>query len=204
MIALASEAPDKQTYLQRPDLGRRLSAESRGQLDKLSPATDYDLSIVVADGLSALAAQLHAPAVLASLVPMLLEKRYRLSPLALVRFGRVAVMDSLGTALTARIGLILIGERPGLGAADSLGGYLVFAPAPGKTDADRNCVSNIRPAGLKPAEAAETLFYLIEQINQKQISGVSLKDERTSVHLPGRMTHHGATENTEARSDELD
>jgi ethanolamine ammonia-lyase small subunit len=181
LVTLASEARDRQSYLQNPDLGRRLSADSLARLQNFCPAGEHDVSIVVADGLSAFAAQSHAAAVLASLVPRLVNKGHRLAPAALVRFGRVAIMDRIGAAMHSRVGLILIGERPGLGAADSLGAYLVFAPSIGKTDADRNCVSNIRPAGLPPSEAAATILYLIEQMLERQTSGFGLKDERKNV-----------------------
>jgi ethanolamine ammonia-lyase small subunit len=177
-ITLRTEAGDRQTYFQRPDLGRRLSSESRLHLEQLHPSDDCDVSIIVADGLSALAVQLHAPTVLAALVPGLRSNKHGIAPITLVRFGRVAVMDEIGAAHKSRVAVILIGERPGLGAADSLGAYLVFAPSRGKTDADRNCVSNIRPAGLKPADAAQTILYLIQQILQKQLSGIAVKDER--------------------------
>ena len=125
-----------------------------------------------------MAAQAHAPAVVAALVPLLASSRLSLGPLSLVRFGRVAVQDEIGSLLGARLALILLGERPGLRTPDSLGGYVVHGPCPGKSDADRNCVSNIRPTGLPPADAAETLHYLISQSLRMQISGIALKDER--------------------------
>jgi ethanolamine ammonia-lyase small subunit len=179
VVTLASEAQDRKSYLHNPDLGRRLSDDSLLRLENLCPAAEHDVSIVVADGLSALAAQSHASTVLVSVIPSLVSKGFRVAPLALVRFGRVAIMDRVGAALHARVGLILIGERPGLGAADSLGAYLVFAPSVGKTDADRNCVSNIRPAGLPPEVAAGTISYLIQLMMRRRTSGISLKDERT-------------------------
>ena len=175
IVTVASEVPDHQTYLRRPDQGRRLNTDSLNRLKAIAPANETDLSIVIADGLSATAAQLHAAAVVAALLQML---NLTFAPITIVRFGRVAIMDPIGQALRARIGLILLGERPGLGAADSLGAYLVFNPMPGRTDADRNCVSNIRPSGLPPAEAAETIAYLIAQILRRQLSGVAVKDER--------------------------
>lgn len=185
VVRLESEAADRQNYLQQPDLGRRLCAGSRRRLEGRHTLAEHDVSIVVADGLSAMAAQSHALAVLAALVPGLLNKEYRLAPLALVRFGRVAIMDCVGAAFAARVGLILIGERPGLGAADSLGAYLVFGPRIGKTDAARNCVSNIRPAGLPPDVAAETILHLIEQMIERKTSGIALKDERSTSHALG-------------------
>jgi ethanolamine ammonia-lyase small subunit len=180
VLKLQSRTLDRRQYLQRPDLGRLLSLESEALLKSHQPAVAQDISIVVADGLSALATQLHAASVLKELVPSLKSRGLKIAPIALVRLARVAVTDAIGSILNAAVGLILIGERPGLGSADSLGAYLTFRPRPGNTDANRNCVSNIRPDGLPPGQAAQTLLYLIDQILAKQISGVEIKDERTT------------------------
>jgi ethanolamine ammonia-lyase small subunit len=177
IVRVATEAADRATYLLRPDYGRRLDATSLTKLTS-SRREASDVAILVGDGLSAPAAQLHAPVVVAELVKLLRESRLAVAPLVLVRHARVAVEDQIGELLRARVAVILLGERPGLGSADSLGAYLVFDPKPAKTDADRNCVSNIRPAGLQPGEAARTLHYLIVESMRRQISGVQLKDER--------------------------
>jgi len=190
VIRLQTQATDRLTYLQRPDLGRRLEDASRAALGS-SPRTSHapDVALIVADGLSALAAARHAGAVLQALVPQLRSTGFTLAPLALVRHGRVAVQDEIGTALGVKLAVILIGERPGLGTPDSLGAYLVFDPKPGvRSDADRNCVSNIRPVGLPPPAAAQTLLYLITESLRRRISGVSLKDEREPLPAPGRET----------------
>jgi ethanolamine ammonia-lyase small subunit len=183
VIVTASAAPDRATYLQRPDLGRRLSDESRellaARVEGVRPTSD--LALVVSDGLSAPAAQRHATPLLAELLPMLRAAGVACSPVVLVRHGRVAAQDEVGQALGARASLILLGERPGLGSPDSLGAYLVFAPRPGRTDADRNCVSNIRPGGLSFPAAAATLCYLLTEALRRRLSGVGLKDERGSV-----------------------
>ena len=189
VIRLQTQAADRLTYLQRPDLGRRLDDPSRVTLHAATPSTPPDVALIVSDGLSALAGARHAPAVLEALVPKLQSAGLTLAPVSLVRHGRVAVQDEIGSALGAKLAVILIGERPGLGTPDSLGAYLVFDPKPGgRTDADRNCVSNIRPAGLPPTAAAETLYYLITESLRRRISGVSLKDEREPLPAPGRET----------------
>jgi ethanolamine ammonia-lyase small subunit len=177
LLVLASAAADRATYLQRPDLGRRLSAESAAQLS----AAPADLVILVSDGLSALAAQRQAAPLLAALLPKLRAAHWQLGPLCVVRHARVALQDEVGGLLRARLTLMLLGERPGLGTPDSLGAYLTFGPHPGRTDAERNCVSNIRPGGLPPAAAAEKLFSLLTAARHLQLSGTSLKEEPVSL-----------------------
>ena len=140
---------------------------------------------MIGDGLSAVAAQRHAAAVLGHLVPLLLERRLSLGPICIITQARVGIQDEIGSLLTARVAVILIGERPGLGSADSLGGYLIHHPAIGKTDAQRNCVSNIRPGQLNPPAAAHALAWLIQQSLLRHISGVELKDDRDPLALTG-------------------
>lgn len=174
-----SAAGDRARYLQRPDLGRRLSAEGERILSAwANPESGCDLVLMVADGLSATAVNQHAAPLLEALVPRLQAERWTLGPLVLVEQGRVAIEDQIGELLTARMAVILIGERPGLGAADSLGAYLVYEPRVGRSDAERNCLSNIRPAGLPPVMAAETLHYLLTESRTRKLSGVQLKDDR--------------------------
>jgi ethanolamine ammonia-lyase small subunit len=176
-LVLDSCAPDRLTYLRRPDLGRKLSDHSRATLQSTDTRVSWDLVVLVSDGLSALAATKHAPALLALLLPKLLASGWRLAPLLVVAHARVAVQDEIGGCLNAGMSLMLLGERPGLGSPDSLGAYLTFHPRPGKTDADRNCVSNIRPEGLPVTVAAEKLFDLLNRSRQLQLSGVGLKDD---------------------------
>lgn len=175
VLVAHSQAADRNEYLTRPDLGRRLDNGSR---NALQPVAASDVALIVGDGLSARATNAHAATLLEALVPLLRSEKLALGPIVLVRHARVAIQDEIGQLLRAKCALILIGERPGLGAADSLGAYVVFNPQPGNTDADRNCVSNIRPAGLPIRAAADTLHYLITQSLRRQISGVQLKDDR--------------------------
>jgi ethanolamine ammonia-lyase small subunit len=176
-VAVRSAAPDRATYLQRPDLGRRLDPAAREVLAAAAQPGGVEAALVVADGLSARAAQAHAAPVLAALAPRLLDAGWRLAPVAIAEQGRVALGDEIGAALGARLVLVLLGERPGLSAPDSLGAYLTWDPRPGRTDAERNCVSNIRPEGLVPALAAEKLAYLMLEAARRRLSGVALKDD---------------------------
>ncbi|MDP9173509.1 MAG: ethanolamine ammonia-lyase subunit EutC [Planctomycetota bacterium] len=180
IVQVASRVSDRFTYLQRPDLGCELDDKSRSNLQSISKGNGdgFDIVLIVADGLSALAAQMHATSVISELVALLRIEKCSVGPLVLARFARVGLQDEIGHVLHARAALILLGERPGLGAADSLGAYLVFNPQPGNSNAQRNCVSNIRPAGLPPRASAETLHYLVMQSLTRQISGIELKDER--------------------------
>jgi ethanolamine ammonia-lyase small subunit len=178
VIVARSAAPDRLAYLQRPDLGRALAPESVATLRAAAPAAGCDVALVLADGLSAVAAQRHGPALLAALVPRLHAAGLSVGPLCLAAQARVALADHVGAALGARLAVMLLGERPGLGAPDSLGAYLVHGPRPGRTDAERNCVSNVRPEGLAIEHAAELLVWLAVEALRRGLSGVALKDER--------------------------
>jgi ethanolamine ammonia-lyase small subunit len=179
VIIVDSTAANRLTFLQRPDLGRQLDERSRYALQQAAGAdTPPDLVVIVSDGLSPLAVERHAPPLLAALAPRLSAANWRFAPVVVARFGRVALQDEIGQVLAARLALTLIGERPGLGTPDSMGAYLVYAPRAGNSDANRNCVSNIRPEGLSYEAAADTLFYLLSEARRRQISGVQLKDER--------------------------
>lgn len=179
ILSLATRAANRRDYLLRPDWGRQLEDASAGQLDTLaSRATArFDLAIIVSDGLSAFAAHRQVLPLLQHLLPLLDQAGWRLAPLLVVPFARVAVQDDIGERLRARAALILLGERPGLLSPDSLGAYLVWGPRRGRTDADRNCVSNIRPEGLPHAIAARTLARLLNEARRLEFSGVQLKDE---------------------------
>jgi len=179
-LSLQSRAPDRETYLKRPDLGRRLHPDSAATL---SSPTATDAALIIADGLSAIAAQRHAASVLLHLVPRLRTRPFSLAPICIVTQARVAIQDEIGSLLNARVAVILIGERPGLSSADSLGAYLVYRPTIGNTDAQRNCISNIRTGQLEPPAAANAIAWLIEQSLVRQISGVALKDDRDPLLL---------------------
>lgn len=174
-IGLHSAAATRAIYLQRPDLGRRLDEASRAQL--ADGAQGVDLALVACDGLSALAIERHAAPFLAALRERLALEAWTVSPLLIVRQGRVAVGDEVGELLQARAVLVLIGERPGLSSPDSLGLYLTWAPKVGLLDDRRNCISNVRPEGMPYAQAAYRLHYLLSQAFLRQLSGVGLKDE---------------------------
>jgi ethanolamine ammonia-lyase small subunit len=182
-LTLQSAAPDRITYLRRPDLGRRLGV---GQLCDLgskafSLPVRSDLTIILADGLSALAIHRHALELCARLLPLLEQANWRVSPLILVEQARVAIGDAIGEKMQASLSLVLIGERPGLSAADSLGAYLTWNPVPGRTDAERNCISNIRPAGLDYVEAAQRIFLLLTAARSLRLTGVALKETKPSI-----------------------
>ena len=195
-LLLHSQATDRATYLQRPDLGRRLDAaslESLVQWSSPAPAeagprpsqstntrpASFDLALVVVDGLSALAIHQNAAPLLAALQQRLQADSthtWSVAPVVVVEQGRVAIGDEVGAWLNASLVVVLIGERPGLSSPDSLGLYITWAPAVGKTDAQRNCISNVRAAGLSVDAASQTLHRLLNQARQKQLTGVGLKD----------------------------
>lgn len=183
-LLLRSAAGSRDVYLKRPDLGRRLDEASAHALaHRPRREGGWDLVFVVADGLSSLAAQRHAVPLLAALRPLLPAADWAIGPVAVVEQGRVAVGDGIGELLQARLVVVLIGERPGLSSPDSLGLYLTWAPRTGCTDAQRNCISNVRPEGLPPPEAAARLAWLLNQARQRGLSGVGLKDEREAVAI---------------------
>lgn len=181
VLALRSRAASRAVYLRRPDLGRRLAESDAARLRERAGAP-CELAVVVADGLSAPAAMRHAAPLLRALRGRLPPGRV-LAPLVLAQLARVALADEVGEILRARLALILLGERPGLSSPDSLGAYLTFAPHIGCHDAQRNCVSNIRPEGLPVDAAAFRLAWLIEAALRRQLTGVLLKDDSGSPRL---------------------
>jgi ethanolamine ammonia-lyase small subunit len=177
-MAVQSQAATRDIYLRRPDLGRRLDPAGPAALQLA--AGPFDLSIILADGLSAAAAQRHAPPLLQALKAHL-PSDWMLAPLVVATQARVALGDEIGALLQSRLTLVLIGERPGLSSPDSLGAYLTFEPAPGRTDAERNCVSNIRPDGLPPVLAARRIAWLLGEALHRRLSGIALKDESAAL-----------------------
>jgi ethanolamine ammonia-lyase small subunit len=184
-LLLRSGAPDRATYLRRPDRGRSLSEASR----QLLQAGEYDAAVVIADGLSATAVERHAAPLLNALRLRLEPEAWHLAPLAVVLQGRVAVGDEIGGLLGARLVIMLIGERPGLTSPNSLGVYLTWDPRPGRTDAERNCISNVRGAGLTYEAAAEKLHFLMREARARKLSGVALKEDAMprQERLPQRL-----------------
>jgi ethanolamine ammonia-lyase small subunit len=183
VVTVHSEAANRRTYLMRPDLGRLVAAEGAAALS--ARAGEYDLALALVDGLSARAVQDHAVSMLAAALPVLRAEGWRIAPLVIVRQGRVAIGDAVAACLGAGAVAVLIGERPGLSAPDSLGAYLTWRPRPDTTDADRNCVSNIRPEGIGAAEAAFKLVFLLREMRSRGASGVALKDESGGIAIPG-------------------
>jgi len=173
VIGLHSRAADRATYLQRPDLGRRLDEASSAALRERVGGSK-DLAIVVADGLSALAVERHAAPLLRVWLPRL--EGWTLAPICLVEQGRVAIGDEIGETLGATLSVLLIGERPGLSAPDSLGAYITWSPRPGRTDAERNCISNIRAEGLSYGQAAAQLMFYVVEARRRRLTGVGLKE----------------------------
>jgi ethanolamine ammonia-lyase small subunit len=178
-LLLHSAATNRDSYLQRPDLGRKLSDESAQTLREYATANPggVDLVIVVADGLSALAVHRHTLPFLARLDEQVQAEGWSVAPVVLVEQGRVAVADEIGELMGAKMTVILIGERPGLSSPDSLGLYFTYNPKIGLTDAYRNCISNVRLEGLSYGMAAHRLLYLMREACRRQLSGVNLKDE---------------------------
>lgn len=181
-IRVASRAFDRTVYLQRPDLGRRLDDASAQRLESLT-MQPCDAVIVIADGLSATAVHRHGAAIATALIDRLAG--WRLAPVIVACQARVALADDIGQRLGAALSVILIGERPGLSAPDSLGAYITWQPRVGRMDSERNCVSNIRPPhGLPYATAADKIAWLMREARTLQLSGVDLKDGHDAPMLP--------------------
>ena len=173
---LTTKATDRETYLMNPAAGRTLSDASRANLRRGT----YDAALIIADGLSSTAIDLHGAALAHAIFKALPELNW--APVSIVSGGRVAIGDDIASALGAQIAVVLIGERPGLSAADSVGIYLTYAPKPGvSANADRNCISNVRPGGLPLEAAADRLAWLIRQARHLRLSGVALKEDAALV-----------------------
>ncbi|MFN5671654.1 ethanolamine ammonia-lyase subunit EutC, partial [Bradyrhizobium sp.] len=173
---VSSQAHERRDYLRRPDRGRMLDSASRRSLESCG-ITACSCAIVIGDGLSPTAVNVHAVELIRHLLPRLAADKIDAGAVIVASGARVALGDEIGAILGARMLVMLIGERPGLSAPDSLGAYLTFAPRIGLTDADRNCISNIHRAGLSYAEAALRIAWLVREGLARQITGVALKDE---------------------------
>jgi ethanolamine ammonia-lyase small subunit len=189
-ILLNSRADSRPTYLQRPDLGRRLDEASVMVLENLPrPEEPYDVAFVIGDGLSALAIEENAAKFLDVMLPALPKDEWHVAPLCIVKEARVAVGDEVGELLGAKMVVVLIGERPGLSSPDSMGIYMTLNPRTGLTDEARNCISNVRPAGLSYPHAAHKLKYLMTEARRRGLSGVMLKDEAEALAEVGTGSH---------------
>jgi ethanolamine ammonia-lyase small subunit len=190
-IQLQSRAPDRQTYLQRPDRGRLLDTDSAGALKQTAEGNrSPDVALVIADGLSSNAIDAHAVNLTARLASELTKKRLRYLPVCLVRGGRVAVGDHIGEIMSSRMTVLLIGERPGLSSPDSMGIYFTYGPKRGVSDAGRNCISNIHARGLTYDGALGKLLFLIAEADRLKRSGVRLKED-APVHQPLKQPARG-------------
>lgn len=188
---LQSAAPTRPVYLQRPDKGRRLSADAVARLDAVPAAQKgADLVFVVGDGLSSLAIEKNAAKLLQHALPELQQHGLRVGPLCVVENARVAIGDEIAQQLGAQMVVVLIGERPGLSSPDSLGIYLTWQPKVGLTDESRNCISNVRPEGLSYAAATRKLLYLVLQARAGGFSGVLLKDESDALAIGASEAAH--------------
>ena len=182
-LMLQSQAADRTTYLQRPDLGRRLDAASLETLTLWQSgrtAQNFDVAFVVVDGLSPLAIHQNALPFVSVMLQRLAHdaaNTWTVAPFTVVSQGRVAVGDEVGEQLRAKLVVVLIGERPGLSSPDSMGLYITWQPKVGTTDAARNCISNVRPAGLSVDAATLTLHQLMTHARAKRLTGVGLKDD---------------------------
>jgi len=185
-LILQTPVSNRSEYLRRPDFGRVLTEESRIRLCNFK-ARGVDVALIVSNGLSSTAVERRGIALLQTILEGLRVRQFHIAPICLVANGRVALLDDIGSVLGARVSVIVIGERPGLSAADSLGIYLSYAPKKGNTDAERNCISNIHPPeGLSYESATRKLLYLIEESVRRGFSGVALKDEMDGLLGEGK------------------
>lgn len=182
VFEVQTQARSKEEYLLRPDLGRKLSEAARDTITRHCPAA-VDVQIAIGDGLSAAAVAAQAPHLLPLLEAGAQAHGWTLGQTMFIRYCRVGIMNDLGDLLLPRVVILLIGERPGLATAESLSAYLAWRPRAGQTDADRNLISNIHAAGLPPELAAPRILALVEQFFQKQLSGVTIKDDASSRRI---------------------
>ncbi|XDD50587.1 ethanolamine ammonia-lyase subunit EutC [Leptospira sp. WS92.C1] len=183
-VEIKSKASSREEYLVRPDLGKKVSTQGYQSLEKSRDSfskapEDFDLSLVISDGLSASAIRDSLIPFLECLIPYLQKLKIKISPIVIVKNGRVAIGDEIGAFWKSKVVIVLIGERPGLSTENSLGFYLTYNPIGGLTDEKRNCISNIRPGGMTYEDASRKALYLLTLSLEKKLSGVLLKDEET-------------------------
>jgi len=179
-LSVKSAAPDRASYLLRPDLGRQLSEESAALL-RQSASKEAEVLFIVGDGLSSMAITRHARPVLEALRVQMADKR--MPKIVVATQARVALSDHIGEILHARIAVMLIGERPGLSSPDSLGIYITYGPRAGRQDSERNCISNVRPEGLNYTAAARKTLWLVNEALRLKLSGIELKDQSDMVEI---------------------
>lgn len=189
-LSLQTQAENHQIYLQRPDKGRLLNLSSLESIQRVAQQIEPpEVVVIVADGLSSKAIEKHAVHILRLLIPRLCYSGFSLPPISLVKHGRVAIGDHISELFSARMCIVLIGERPGLSSPDSMGIYFTYQAKAGSTDADRNCISNIHKNGLSYGHALEKLLFLITEADRLQFSGVRLKDETSNTSLDNWKKH---------------
>ncbi len=174
ILRVRSAAIDRAAYIRRPDLGRRLDESSRSLLAEYCTSEPRDLVFIIADGLSSAAINDHAAATLRSCLELLFD--WNIAPIVLASQARVALGDEIAQALNSMLCVVLIGERPGLSVANSLGLYITWQPRIGHRDADRNCISNIHADGLSYKLAAERLSWLLAEARRRRLTGIALKE----------------------------
>jgi ethanolamine ammonia-lyase small subunit len=182
VIRVHSKAQDRQSYLIRPDWGRRLDQASIHQLNQKKPLQPIDFMIVIGDGLSSMAVARHVAPLIAE-IKKIAPAEWHMGALVIASQARVALADEIAEVMGAKMVAMLIGERPGLSSPDSLGIYLTYQPKVGLSDADRNCISNVRPEGLSYKAAAKKLVWLAKEAHRLKASGVTLKDESDVVEV---------------------
>jgi ethanolamine ammonia-lyase small subunit len=182
-VEVSSRAVSRHSYLLRPDLGRRLDAASHDAIVAQRASGGVDIALVIADGLSARAVHAHALGTIQALLAHIRRHNWSLGPVVVATEGRVAIGDEIGALLGARLALVMIGERPGLSSPDSLGVYLTFDPRLNRTDAERNCISNVRPEGLSFSQAARQIAAWLEQSSRAGCSGVALRFDASAPLL---------------------
>lgn len=183
IIRVQSEAQDRAQYLQRPDLGRKLRVEDIKRLKTQAKEEPFDVAFLICDGLSAIAVEQNTASFLDHLIPKLMAQHWSVAPIVIAEQGRVALGDDVAEAINAKCVVVLVGERPGLSSPDSLGLYLTWAAKRGCNDAMRNCISNIRPKGLNCSLAAQKAWYLLQESQRLQLSGVDLKENASIESL---------------------